>query len=303
MIVSRYPYRPSVWKFGSDGPRPPNPVFSDWWRTEAQFYLHEAIEHIGQHDISAWDGTERAARPNYGPPEPPWTYYRSVTELKGYVAFDASGEMQVVSRPEAESWWMSIKDELMDAWRIETEAAERWNRASNIARNHLADGRITAFISTENGKLLEVPRQTWRSKAAPRYIAAGRAQIVELHGYSTFKQEGFLVLDCQEISRLYATTPAPADNEFHQPIDAAKFPYIAFLIRASQEIEFAPGRTAKKIIDHWLRTNWPTSLGAPTQSKLSNLATFLRRPEHERGGVAGLERRNVDTTKRLKTRR
>jgi hypothetical protein len=41
----------------------------------------------------------------------------------------------------------------------------------------------------------------------------------------------------------------------------------------------------KKSIEHWLRTNWPKELGQPSETKIATLATYLRKPEDEKGGL------------------
>ncbi len=46
-----------------------------------------------------------------------------------------------------------------------------------------------------------------------------------------------------------------------------------------------PGtRTPKKIIEDWLRDNWPDHLGEPTKRKIEGMATSLRHPKDEQGG-------------------
>lgn len=69
-------------------------------------------------------------------------------------------------------------------------------------------------------------------------------------------------------------------------MDGSIFPYLAFMLRATREISFSStDRTPKKVIEAWLRANWPPSLGEATDSKVKGMATFLRRPDDEAGGI------------------
>lgn len=62
-------------------------------------------------------------------------------------------------------------------------------------------------------------------------------------------------------------------------------PYLAFMIRATRELELTEENIpVKKVIEHWLKENWPTELGQPTQNLVGSLATALRPPEAQKGG-------------------
>lgn len=62
-------------------------------------------------------------------------------------------------------------------------------------------------------------------------------------------------------------------------------PYLEFMITAAGETGLATGkRLPKKTLENWIKNNWPASLGAPTDRKVVYMATFLRRPDDEKGG-------------------
>ena len=74
----------------------------------------------------------------------------------------------------------------------------------------------------------------------------------------------------------------------NQNFDLEKFPYLAFMVHATKSGLLTPGkRVPKKVIEQWLKNNWPVELGNPTPTKLATMATFLRRPEDEMGGIHG----------------
>lgn len=62
-------------------------------------------------------------------------------------------------------------------------------------------------------------------------------------------------------------------------------PYIAFMLEAAQALELSPdNKIVKKQIEHWLRQNWPSELGRPTDNLISYMATLMRTPEEQKGG-------------------
>ena len=57
------------------------------------------------------------------------------------------------------------------------------------------------------------------------------------------------------------------------------------MLRAISALDLrADTKLTKKQIEEWLRQHWPPELGQPSGSKIEYMATFLRRPEDERGG-------------------
>lgn len=62
-------------------------------------------------------------------------------------------------------------------------------------------------------------------------------------------------------------------------------PYIEFMLEASEKLQLSgTKKISKDDILHWLTQNWPTHFGKPSDRKLEYMATFLRRPENEKGG-------------------
>lgn len=80
-------------------------------------------------------------------------------------------------------------------------------------------------------------------------------------------------------------TQDPSAGAPAETLDPKRFPYLAFMLAASRAAPLSSdGRVPKKTVEAWLRENWPNELGAPTPNKITNMATFLRRPDEERGG-------------------
>jgi hypothetical protein len=62
-------------------------------------------------------------------------------------------------------------------------------------------------------------------------------------------------------------------------------PYFSFMVKAAAALNISEkNRRPKKQVMDWLETNWPPNLGRPSEEKVSAMATFLRHPEHEKGG-------------------
>ena len=62
-------------------------------------------------------------------------------------------------------------------------------------------------------------------------------------------------------------------------------PYVAYMLRAISALDLrADTKRTKKQIEDWLEKHWPPELGQASESKIEYMATFLRRPEDERGG-------------------
>lgn len=62
-------------------------------------------------------------------------------------------------------------------------------------------------------------------------------------------------------------------------------PYLRFMIEAAKQLGVSGSeRLPKQHIISWLENNWPRGLGAPSNSKLEFMATFLRHPDDEKGG-------------------
>jgi|TARA_R110000823_G_C15950930_1_gene501707 hypothetical protein len=68
-------------------------------------------------------------------------------------------------------------------------------------------------------------------------------------------------------------------------------PYLRFMLKAARGLELSPDdRRTKNEIESWLIANWPKEFGdamkanSQASHKVQNMATFLRRPEQEKGG-------------------
>ena len=180
----------------------------------------------------------------------------------------------------------SIKGAVWAEWRAEAEAHQRWVAAIEAARNFLVEGHITTEVLTDGGIFHDVPVTEWLSRKAVQFFATGFGNFRNPHGVHTFEIEGIILIDRKAVDSLWdekAETARPAEVA---AFDEAVFPYLAFLVKAAREMPLSPTkRTHKKTIEYWLRENWPQSLGQPTDYKIRSMATFLRRPEDEKGGI------------------
>ena len=71
-------------------------------------------------------------------------------------------------------------------------------------------------------------------------------------------------------------------------------PYLAFMLRAAGELALSPGQRIKKsAIKAWLTANWPEELGECSDWKAESMATFLREPAFESGGLFARKERST----------
>ena len=122
-----------------------------------------------------------------------------------------------------------------------------------------------------------------------KFLIAGSVSFHEEEAYSAgVRRHGWVVVERSALDELYGTPSSLHPQRAEPSVDERLFPYLAYMLKASREISFSPGeRTPKKSVESWLRSNWPPSLGEVTDSKVKSMATFLRRPEHEGGGLHG----------------
>ena len=203
--------------------------------------------------------------------------------------YDPDGLQRDVSLEEADAWWEVELPNLYRDWQEEKAAAGRWERAVDLVREWLAQERLESFVLTDDGHTEAVPAKMWLTGEADRAFFVGTTKVARMGTMDVYTYEGRIVLRQDEVERLILAkldSPRVDAVETEPVVDPIRFPYMAFLIRAAREGPFAPsGRTPKKVIEGWLRDNWRPELGKLTDTKVENMATFLRRPDDEKGGI------------------
>ena len=138
-----------------------------------------------------------------------------------------------------------------------------------------------------------VPAKTWLKGEADRAFFLGATKVARVGMMDVYTYEGRVVLRQDAVERLILAklnSDRVGAVETEPAVDPIRFPYLAFMIRAAREGPFAPsGRTPKKVIEGWLRDNWPRQLGELKEYKLKTMATLLRRPDDEKGGITAQE--------------
>jgi hypothetical protein len=106
------------------------------------------------------------------------------------------------------------------------------------------------------------------------------------------KISGKMFVERSALERLFPPASAlPLEIDPHLPASRGYVsPYLSFMIRAAAQLDLAPNKREKKhAIEMYLRDNWPAELGQVSGEKVSYMATFLRSPQHERGGNFHME--------------
>ena len=155
--------------------------------------------------------------------------------------------------------------------------------AANWIRNRAFAGELKAYKLSSGGGMHEIISNKWGNET---YFRA----LLQYGAYSIsgdhFLDGQKVLLKSDELSRVIA------NNSKVEKIDKSPFalpsyipPYVAYMLRAISALDLrADTKLTKKQIEEWLRQHWPPELGQPSGSKIEYMATFLRRPEDERGG-------------------
>lgn len=263
---------------------------NEFFKPSSKLLILEAVELYGSAMITDWNGQEREARPDIGEPKPWLERWPMPNGTEGWLTFDLDDEPVGATRSAAEAWWNSMMPALRAEWAAETEALERQFEAMTGVQEMLADGVIIAKILLQGGALRDVPSEIWLSGGGLSTMRTGRVSFSP-SGMVTW--EGPVLLERLEFEAALRQTAAGSgidipnsETRSIDDIDAARHPYLAFMNRAARECPFDPtGRTPKKTVRAWLEEHWPAELGQPTPTKLDSMATFLRRPEDEKGGI------------------
>ena len=293
------PYRPPCWPDNSEDGRVEAAVRRRLaqWLPSNLVYLRHAVARVGARFTEKWDDTEIEARPRLAPPRKHWREQEEGGEARPVSIYNESGTAHQVNIARAEEWWAETEPRLRQEWKLEFAAHRRWQDAVARLRDELAQGRLVASVLEESGRTLAIEPEYWCSPKAELTFYLGLAEVTTAAITTVYKHKGVVVLDrapFEEFVRPPGASPqgvaltASGDGVPGPPlpaIDPLRFPYLEFMIRAAREAPIAPdGRTPKKSIEAWLYQNWPQRLGEPTANKVATMATFLRRPEDEKGG-------------------
>jgi hypothetical protein len=250
-------------------------------------YMLLAMVEFGKFKVPDFMGEEHSARNVVLPPDPPWKWAGTCIRDDRFLIFDDTDQKQFVESHDAEAWWSDILPTMQLEQADELAARQRWKSCLADFHRHLVDGKIEAFVLEDSGNLHPISTKRWMSVEGADMLHTQRANFVTAHGYNSWRVKGQIVVESSvmepESSALDAISQL-AD----EAIDPNKFPYLAFMLKAAKLGPCNPSdHTPKKVIEGWLSDNWPPELGEPTPNKIRSMASFLRRPEDERGGLKG----------------
>lgn len=287
------PYRRKAWLRISErqnGPHTPPAAFPDpeIWIPETHVRLKEAFELVGMRFVPEWTGNERNARTVDAEPDPPWNWLPTgiIPETRYQIISD-DGEIELVGKEHALKWWFELLPVLRAEWTEEQEAKIRQSACYKKLRNLMAAGKLQAQVLTDKGHLVDVPQRIWRSRKGHQNLKAGVAIFEQPDGAEPKHVKGIIVVRHAQLALL---RPSRDSVRVTLPeslgADAERFPYLSLMLEAAKsELFELEGRVGTKKIEGWLSDNWPQRLGGKSTTKLKNMATLLRRPEDEKGGV------------------
>lgn len=250
------------------------------WFPDEYLRVRDAVELLGQAEIANWNGSEKDARWLTHAPDKPWLWQNS-RKIERFFLIAENNEVIECSELEAEVWWRRVEPNLIAEWRAEKNAMDRWYNCSMIMRNRLSNKTYTACVLEKDGMFFELPVSEWIRENGAKMLNSGVADFKMPGTYQSFPINGPVLLkkDFLASGRIKPAYLLP---------DFARFPYIKFLLEAASSNLFDGNqRVEKKLIEHWLDQNWPKELGIPTRTKIATLATYLRRPADEKGGLKG----------------
>ena len=246
-----------------------------------------AMVEFGKIKIPDFSGDEHSARNVVLPPDPPWKWASSCIRDDRFLIFDETDQKHFVESHDAEAWWSRILPALQLEQAEELAGQQRWTNCLKEFHRHLVDGKIEAFVLEDSGDLHPIPIRKWMSVEGSEMLHTQRANFTAAHGYNSWKVKGQIVVE-SSFMEPDASAQSAAIKSPCEPIDRRKFPYLAFMLEAAKQGPCQEGdRIPKKVIEGWLSDNWPHELGEPSPNKIKSMASFLRKPEDERGGLKG----------------
>jgi hypothetical protein len=155
--------------------------------------------------------------------------------------------------------------------REHTWSAHRW------IRNAAYTETLRTFIFTSHGELIQMPHSIWGGEEFGGIVSSGRASTV----HRSELVSGRVLVRAEDLERALPDQPQGSTTT-----SSRLPPYLKFMVRAAEALRTsADERLPKDKIRQWLRDNWPSELGELSDNKIESMATFLRRPEHQKGGL------------------
>lgn len=254
--------------------------------------LKSLMETTGRASVAGWDGTEDFARTCSGPPDPPWNWPLIEPEGKKLLTFTDENYTLMMDSRDAERWWHGVEVQIVGEW---TESERRWEQCRELVVRMLEQGEVEAAVHTVHGVVVEVPVAFWRTSHADEALANAYIQRLDLAIDSGEACSGVLVVRENAVKStgtfMWGTPLSLGLGERAvtqtSMLSLDQLPYLKYMLEvAGSSTEIATGKALKKTVEAYLRDHWPKSLlGAPTPTKLRNMATFLRHPDTEAGGV------------------
>lgn len=261
-------------------PKPQVPEQLQRWLPDTHLRIRDALALLGRNEISGWNDTEMDARWVDAPPDRPW-HWRKTSQPQKPFAISKDDEIVECTEEQAEKWWSEIEPVLVTEWEAEKVAKERWAKCLRLMRNRLAAGTYQGFVLDKNGTFEKIPSSEWISHNGQTMLLTGVAKFGIPGMMHLIDRDGPAVLTADFMSAGSVLPTGGSPN-----LD--RFPYVRLLLAATNSGLFTGnGRVEKKVIEHWLEQNWPQELGQSSSTKIATLATYLRRPEDEKGGLRG----------------
>ena len=204
---------------------------------------------FGSLAVPGWDGSEKLARWQLTKAVRPWT--RSATDERDGVLniYQLDGTLTQVTTDEAENWWQQTEPTWLEEWEREQEAFGRWLLAERLVRNRLAEGKLVAFVlNSDDGRTHEIKPECWHASIAGLIFYTGFAEIDIASVVTVYHSKGMIFLEkaavADELERLRPVNPdeyAVLGESTVPDLDAARFPYLAFMLRATVGVLNRPG--------------------------------------------------------------
>ena len=143
---------------------------------------------------------------------------------------------------------------------------------------------MNAIIIASSGHSEGFWSRIWASDECLQFFETGEA-VLPGSEHRFAPPVGRVLVNLNELEAALEEMLANTRSETEVQLPHNLPPYLAFMLRAVEQLDLGRNtKLRKKVIVAWLHDNWPRDLGKRTDRKLESMATFLRRPEDEKGG-------------------
>jgi hypothetical protein len=177
---------------------------------------------------------------------------------------------------------------------------QRINKSVDKIREALSSGLMNSFVKNHDGRFTPVPHFFWNTREAEDVL--WEDTVARVSTSTSGVAEGRIVVKKSEVVAFCSDGHEGLNTLHMQPekgtgsqsrIGVSLSPeleympaYLEFMLRCAKDMGLTPDeRRPKEEIKHWLESNWPGNLPPPSGQKLGYMATLLRDPSHERGGL------------------